>query len=681
MFERFNWGFQLARMAKAWTPTGRHVGVQALAAFILLSSTPTQAHEGHEEPHQKKSASTRFMTTRASDQVLPLTNEEDVFHFVIYGDRTGGVPEGLKVLQQAVVDTNLLDPDMVMTVGDLIQGYNQTDQWLPQMKRYKSIMSNLRMPWYPVAGNHDVYWRGKGPAPPGHHESNYEKHFGPLWYSFSHKNSAFIVLYSDEGDAATNIKGFNLGPLQRMSDQQLSFLKDSLAKHQSADHVFIFLHHPRWIMPKYRDGNWDVVHQLLKDAGNVSAVFAGHIHHMHYGGTKDGIEYHTLATTGGHLPADIPGAGFLHHMNMVSVRPSGVSVSAIPVGGVIDPKEFTEEFLAQVDLARKIRPVSETKPLQLSVDGSASGQQTFVIENPSQQSVDATVTLRSSSRWHLRPDHFHKKIGPGQRQTMEVFLDRGAGETESMQLPQLVTSISFEGRSSRIRLPDVLTPISVRLNSVPADFFTDSVNHCLKVTGPDSTARIKSDDLHLPDGPMTVEAWLKPAGTAGLLGAVAKTEGSEFAIFMDEGVPQFDLNLNGKYVTAKAQDVLPAGKWAHVAGVFDGQAVKIFVDGALVGSKPASGKRRRNRLPLFIGSDVDPRGNPTRTYLGAIDEVRISKASIYSSNFTPSQSLKPNDSTVLLLHFDRQIGPFVLDHSSEATSVILGTKSSLVAVP
>ena len=667
-------------------PTNRffHAALMLAIACIVAGPTTAWAHDGHlhaehaSHADTPKSGANRFMTTRSSDQVLPMTKQEDVFHFVVYGDRTGGVPEGLKVLRQAVVDTNLLDPDLVMTVGDLIQGYNETEQWLPEMKQYKSIMSGLRMPWYPVAGNHDVYWRGKGSAPRGHHESNYEKHFGPLWYSFAHKNAGFIVLYSDEGDSATNLKGFNIGPLQRMSEQQLAFLKKALVQHQSADHVFVFLHHPRWIMPNYSGGNWDEVHNLLKDAGNVSAVFAGHIHHMHYGGKKDGIEYHTLATTGGFLHADIPDAGYLHHMNMVAVRPSGISVSAIPVGAVIDPKEFTEAFLEQISLAQTIRPIATMEPLQLKVDGSAAGQQTFSINNPTDRPVDLTIAMNAATWWNLSPDHFHCQMKPGESTKASFALTRRSGEIESIKLPELTTTLYYEGESSRIKLPDVVTPIATRLAMVPADYFTHADNRALKVTGPNSVVRVANDQLRLPDGPMTVEAWLKPSGTTGYRGAVAKTERSEFAIFMDEGVPQFDLNLNGVYVTAKAKNKLPTDRWSHVAGVFDGQAVKVFVDGREIESRPGSGKRRKNRLPLMIGSDVDGRGNPTRDFAGLVDEVRISKSAIYQSDFTPQRRLEATENTVLMMHFDRRIGPLVLDQSSQAASVILGTQSELV---
>ncbi|MDA8743141.1 metallophosphoesterase [Rubripirellula amarantea] len=657
-----------------------------LAAVIvaLLCSVPdTLAHEGHGDSsdnhnHDEQPSRDRFMTTRSSPQVLPLTKQDDVFHFVIYGDRTGGVPEGLKVLEQAVKDTNLLDPDMVMTVGDLIQGYNDTPQWLPEMKEYKAIMNELVMPWYPVAGNHDVYWRGKGEAPAGQHESNYEKHFGPLWYSFAHKNAGFIVLYSDEGDPVTNEKDFSKGRLQRMSDEQLDFLKQSLQKHSAADHVFVFLHHPRWIMPNYQGGNWDTVHQMLKDAGNVSAVFAGHIHHIHYGGQRDGIEYHTLATTGGHLSADIPGAGYLHHINMVSVRKDRISVSAIPVGAVLDPKEFTPAFLEQIALARRVRPVVTSSNLAMDVDGSADGNYVFELTNPSQQAIDVQVTLEADSRWKILPDHFHAKVSPSETKRFEVRLARESGYPESFSIPRISTQMDFLGESARIRLPSGSTPVDVALKALPADYFSNSIDHCLKVGGPSSVARIESESLNLPDGPFTVEAWVRPHQSAGYLAALAKTENSEFAIFMDEGVPQFDVHLNGKYVNAKAKNKLPVNQWSHVAGVFDGSEVRIFVNGSLVAKKAGQGKRGRNKLPLFVGADTDGKGNPTRPFLGDIDEVRISKIALYTDDFTPSRRLSADEQTVVMLHFDRQIGPYVLDQSNQAIKATLGSDASLV---
>jgi hypothetical protein len=63
------------------------------------------------------------LSGRPGARVLPLPKSEDAFHFVIFGDRTGGPASGIQILSRAVRDTNLLDPDLVMTVGDLIQGY------------------------------------------------------------------------------------------------------------------------------------------------------------------------------------------------------------------------------------------------------------------------------------------------------------------------------------------------------------------------------------------------------------------------------------------------------------------------------------------------------------------------------------------------------------------------------
>ncbi|SMP66969.1 Calcineurin-like phosphoesterase [Neorhodopirellula lusitana] len=654
----------------------------AATLFVTLSTqSVVDAHEGahgHSHEHSHEHAEKPF-TTRSVSRVLPLATEEDAFHFVIYGDRTSGVPAGLKVLEQAVVDTNLLDPDLVMTVGDLVQGYNESPKWMTEMTEYRDIMEKLKMRWFPVAGNHDVYWRGKGEAPQGQHESNYEEHFGPLWYSFEHKNSGFIVLYSDEGDPVTNEKSFSEGRLQKMSDEQLKFLQQSLELHKDLDHVFVFLHHPRWIGGGYAGGNWDVVHGMLRDAGNVSAVFAGHIHHMRFDGPKDGIAYYALAATGGNLSADIPDAGYLHHLNIVTVRPESVTVAALPVGAVIDPTDFTPEFLAEVDGARKVRPKQVSNDVQLDVDGNGSGVVVYELTNTAPRSIDMTVSFDPASRdWLTSLDHDHFTIESGETKKLEIALSRAANPKSKLTVPRLVFEKEYLGESARISLPPTSMPVSLKLGAVPADYFQATENRCLNVRDGSSALLVRSADLKLPNGPFTLEAWVNPSQVAGDQGIVAKMHSSEFAFFMKEGVPQFSVHLGKRYVSSRSSNVLPTNRWSHLAGVYDGNEVRLYVDGKLVASKPGSGKRTVNRLPLYVGADPGKAGEPTRPFIGKIDEVKISKGELYQANFTPARRSSPSDDTVMLLHFDRKLGPFVLDHSSSALKGTLGANAELV---
>ncbi len=635
--------------------------------------------ENMTEPPAREITTTRPVPQGAQTLVPPATG--DVFHFVIYGDRTGGSPEGLKFLRQAVADTNLIDPDLVMTVGDLIQGYNKRPQWLEQMEEYKEIMAKLNMSWYPVAGNHDIYWRGRGKAPEGHHESSYEEHFGPLWYSFEHKKNGFIVLYSDEGDPKTNKKGFHDIALQTMSDPQLAFLDESLKKLAGANQVFVFLHHPRWInRGGYANGNWDVVHKKLSAAGNVKAVFAGHIHQMRFDKPDDGIEYYTLATTGGHLPADIPDAGYLHHLNMVSVRASSFSVSSIPVGAVFDPKQFTPEFLAEVDLARSVRPVQTSDALAIATDGSCQGDVVLKIKNPAPSSVRGTLSFSAGSGagWGTTLDHQHVEIESGQTYEANFRLKRFSGTSEISSLPRVVFTPELIGENVAVKLPRQSVPLKLKLGELPTDFFVDAVERALKVTGPESALEVRSNHIDLPDGPMTLEAWVKPKSHSGYSAIVAKTQSSEFSVFSDEGVPQFDIHLGGRYTSAKATEKLPTGQWTHVAGVFDGQRVMLFVAGKQVADVAAKGKRKQNDLSLFIGADPDKGNLPTRAFSGQIDEVRLSKEAIYDEAFTPERRLTASADSVLMLNLDKRVGPFAIDRSDTKAVGLMGEKSELV---
>lgn len=652
-----------------------------LLVSTCLGNLPAMAQQAAKS-RGASSSSNKLFTTRTAPKSLPMAKSDESFHFVIYGDRTGGVPAGIKVLEQAVKDTNLLDPDLVMTVGDLIQGYNETPQWMAEMTEYKQVMGKLNMNWFPVAGNHDVYWRGPGKAPQGQHESNYEKHFGPLWYSFRHKNAGFIVLYSDEGDPKTNRKAFNRGELQNMSPKQLEFLDKALQQHQDADHVMVFLHHPRWIGGGYTGSNWEEVHQRLKKAGNVSAVFAGHIHRMRYTGPRDGIQYFALATTGGALQTEFPAAGFLHHLNLVTVRKDRISVAALPIGSVIDPKEFTKEFLAEIDLARTMRPKMSLDLPTLKVSGAVEGEVAFELTNPCPRTVQTTLMFEPPVGDHLWTSnlvHQHFELKSGETKKFRFTIQRRAGSPDTAGLPKLVLQSEYLGESARIKIPERATTLALQMDQIPVNFFQGAENRCAEITPSGRSAiAVRSDQFGLPDGPMTLEAWVKPKTLVGYNAIVAKTQGSEYAIFSDEGVPQFDIHLNGKYVTAKAKQKMEVGRWTHLAGVYDGKQVMMFVDGKRVGSVAGTGARGTNRLPLLIGADPDGGGRPTRPQACLIDEVRVSKSARYAEAFAPRQRYIPDDETVLLMHLDRNIGPFVVDQSTSSAKGILGSEAKLV---
>jgi 3',5'-cyclic AMP phosphodiesterase CpdA len=601
-------------------------------------------------------------TSRPGARALALPKGDDVFHFVVYGDRTGGPASGVRVLAQAVGETNLLDPDLVMTVGDLVNGYNATDAWLVQMNEFRGIMDRLSMPWYPVAGNHDIYWRGKG-KPEGHHEANFEKHFGPLWYFFEHKNAAFIVLYSDEGDRRTNKKGWRNAAVNQFSETQLTWLAATLKKTTKADHVFVFVHHPRWIPDWYPGNNWDTVHKMLVKARNVSTVFGGHIHRRRYEGKRDGIEYMTLATVGGHMPMEARGTGWLNHFDVITVRKDRVSYATIPVGATMDPKVMTLERWTAIDLLLATQP-KHGGTVVVSSKGEAVGDYELTLQNPTDAPIEVVISQAPRTpSWWLRPDHAHARIEPGKSTTMKFHwarLPRG-----DLRMPTFEMHVDYLAPTQRVSLPPRVITASVRLGKIDEDFWGTS-SGSLRLPNEGAAARVESSMLNLGQKSFTVEAWVNLKSHSRRAAVVSKAEKSGFGLFLYDGVPSFDVSAGGRYGRARADKKagrLPLNQWVHLAGVYDGKRVRLYRDGALVGEGKAAGKRVGNALPIYLGADPDKRGQATSSMLGQIDEVRISSGAIYSEAFKPGRRLKKTGSTLLLQTFDRGLGALYPDRA------------------
>jgi 3',5'-cyclic AMP phosphodiesterase CpdA len=644
--------------------------VLSSALFLALLGVPVDARHRnsarHDARHEEGQAGNpRFSTSRPNPLVLPLPDEKDAFFFVVFGDRTSGPPEGIKVLAQAVTDVNLLAPDLVMTVGDLVQGYNDTPAWLAQAKEYKDTMDRLDCPWFPVVGNHDIYWRGRGAKPQGEHEKDFETHFGPLWYAFEHKNSWFIALDSDEGDPATGKYAFDVPSAQRMSPAQFEWLAQTLARAKQAENIFVFLHHPRWLRGGYGD-DWARVHALLAKNGNVKAVFAGHIHRMRYDGVADGIEYFTLATVGGDQSGFASAAGYLHQYDIVTVRAGKIAVASYPVGAAQDPRAITGQVSDEVAaLSQSLVTPRFKGSAAFASDLSVSGDVELTIANPTSRPIEVTATSDSrDSRWLFAPDHEHRVVKPGQSAKLRVALRRPPGVVDaSYYEPKVSLHVEYLAEALRIPLIDREWTLPVDARTLPAPS-VPATEHVLALDGKGDCLLIPSEQLGLPDGPLTLEGWIEAKSFGTRVGFLNKTEVSELGIFVSNGIPSFSIHLEGRYVNVPAGETpMTTNAWHHVAATFDGAMVRIFVDGALAGEAPGRGRRTPNDLFMMVGADVTKENTPVSFFEGRIDEVRISKVARYTAAFTPQRRFEPDADTLVLLHMDGAIGPWAYDSS------------------
>ena len=66
--------------------------------------------------------------------------------------------------------------------------------------------------------------------------------------------------------------------------------------------------------------------------------------------------------------------------------------------------------------------------------------------------------------------------------------------------------------------------------------------------------------------------------------------------------------------------VIPNDTWVHLACTYDGSAMKMYVNGNLEGTTPASGALNTNNQPVIIGRNFL---NTWNDWFGYVDDVRI----------------------------------------------------------
>ena len=576
--------------------------------------------------------------------------ERETFSVVFFGDRTSGRSSGLEVLRAAVRDTNRLDPDFVMTVGDMIQGYAGPKTWLAQMREYRGIVDELTAPWYPVVGNHDVYG-GKG-HPQGN-QGLFREHFGPLYYSFDYRFAHFIVLHTDEKLGFSNKQRD-----QNFSAEQLSWLREDLEQ-TAAEQIFVVQHHPRW---KYSGTNWPDAHELLKADGRVRAVIAGHLHTWRDDGLVDGIRYLLMAATGGDI-GPLRESAQVQVIAHLRVRRDGFRMAVIPVGTLHGADMVLG---SEVDEMLALKGAEWVQVVGRVATGSQPGERTVILvdlSNPTPQRLEFGLSFPEDPGWDFHPEVDSGFLEPGQIRRVPVMVTAPAFAAG-------FTKVSFEASliyvtQSGLRQPlRVVRTLDVTVPEAGAIARQRSkTNSVLKLDGR-SSVRVP---LRETFEQLTLECWVKaPPSQGKWSGLVAKTQSSGFSLNWDKTGPTGNLRLpgNASYLSVAPKKFEQFDRWTHLALAWDGKQSRFFVDGKLQQEKVGRGPLQDNRLPLFIGSDTDSRGNPEGFFYGLVDEVRVSKVARYRKSFQPCSRLESDDDTVLLMHFDQEFEGIFPDASS-----------------
>ncbi len=118
---------------------------------------------------------------------------------------------------------------------------------------------------------------------------------------------------------------------------------------------------------------------------------------------------------------------------------------------------------------------------------------------------------------------------------------------------------------------------------------------------------------------------------------------SHYALMVDHTKVGAYLNIGGGQPNCheawSAAGLLQANRWHHLAMTYDGQDLRVYLDGRQVATKHVGQRRRPGSTPLRIGARQD--GHAPSYFNGLIDEVRIydralSGAEIRTNHLAPS---------------------------------------------
>ncbi|MEQ8302686.1 MAG: metallophosphoesterase family protein [Cyclobacteriaceae bacterium] len=268
------------------------------------------------------------------------------FSFALIGDLHSGEREG--VFNVAINQLNLLRPDFILSVGDLIDGGTENlDTLGKQYDFFDQRAARATAPLFHVGGNHDLtnvvmrkFW---------------EERYGRRYYHFIYKDVLFLILDSEDyqeermheiylaraayieaadgpnPDLAKDMEYMKM-PERRtgeISGEQSEYFEKVIADHPEVRWTMLFMHKPVW----QREGENGLSRIETALGSRDYTVINGHLHTYSHT-IRNNKDYITLATTSGGQNPDSDMA--FDHITVVSFMEKEPIIATLRMDGILD---------------------------------------------------------------------------------------------------------------------------------------------------------------------------------------------------------------------------------------------------------------------------------------------------------------------------------------------------------
>jgi 3',5'-cyclic AMP phosphodiesterase CpdA len=292
-----------------------------LIVGLLLGAAAVLSHQT--SPPEKHAGPTDLQLAQEERNPwnhLQFNKDKETFRFAIVSDRTGGARPG--IFERAVEQLNWMQPEFVVSVGDLIQEGGQDPETIKKRwQEFNGFVAKLEMPFFYLPGNNDIGNKVQ--------EKKWRELFGRRYYHFVYQNVLFLMLNTEDVPGASGAG--------QLSQAQVAYFQKVLKENARVRWTLVFLHRPVWTYPELARTRWPQIEKALAD--RPYTVFAGHKHHYERF-LRNGKRYYMLGTTGGSSLLRGVSHGEFDHIVWVTMKKEGPVLANLMMDGIYpdDPK-------------------------------------------------------------------------------------------------------------------------------------------------------------------------------------------------------------------------------------------------------------------------------------------------------------------------------------------------------